>query len=241
MTLDHFKIRSKVYAKVLSRWVLIAALVFSATMSGGVYITNHLLTKIYSATASFRVRPLTVHPEAYSGWSLSTPQSRAIEADLVSVESPEVLKTVVSNLDLDQVWAERVYKRSEPLSTDEAVHYLASNLKPNFKHDSNVVAVTALSDDPKEAAAIANEVARVNVSLANADSSTSSRPREGSVVQITEMASIPKEASHPNRRFCFALTAAIAGMLSVMVASCVEVCMLIARAEANSGDVLPPR
>ncbi len=241
MTVDHFKIRSKVYAKVLSRWVLIAALVFSATMTGGIYITDHVVTKVYSATASFRVRPLSVHPEAYSGWTLSTPQSRAIEADLVSVESPEVLKAVVSNLDLDQVWAERVYKRSEPLSDEEAVHYLASNLEPKFKHDSNIVAVTAMSDDPREAAAIANEVARVNVAMANGVETIASKPRDGGVVQITEMAVIPKDASHPNRRFCFALTAAIAGMLSVMVASAVEVCMLIARAEANSAELLPPR
>ncbi len=130
---DHFKLRSQRYATVLIRWVLVASLVFVATMSGGFYITNHLLTKVYTATASIKVESQAASTEAYSGWAFSSPQSRAIREELESIESPEVLQAVVSGLGLDKAWAERVFNRSEPLTSDEAVHYLKTQPGSQFQ------------------------------------------------------------------------------------------------------------
>jgi capsular polysaccharide biosynthesis protein len=230
---DHFKVRSKVYATVAIRWALIVGLVFSAVMASGVYITNHVLARIYSATAVLQVQTQSASAEAYSGWTFSSPQSRAIQAELESIESPEIMHAVINSLALDRVWAERIFDRSDPLSSSEAVHYLESHLRLNFKHDAKVVEVTALSDDPNEAAEIANEVADFyKVSRAALPAGT---------VKITSLAEVRLETSTPNRRFCYAITAGIAGMLAVMIASSVEICLLIARAEAASGDLQPPR
>jgi capsular polysaccharide biosynthesis protein len=244
MTDEHFKTRSKRYATVVIRWVLVSAMVFVATMASGIYVTNHLLVKVYSATASMQIPTQVVNSEAYGGWAFSSPQSRALEAELENVESPEILESVVNDLGLDKAWAERVFNRSDPLTQDEAVHYLKSHLRPKFKHDSNVVEVTALSDDPKEAAQIANEVVMLYKETHNAKGTVvADAPGKGKpgAVQITAQAEVPFEPTIPNKHFCFGVAAALGGMLSVMIASAIEVCLLIARAEEASREMTPNR
>jgi capsular polysaccharide biosynthesis protein len=244
---EHFKLRSKVYAKVVSRWLLVTALVFCAVMAGGIYITDHLLAKVYSATATLQVQTHGASAEAYSGWAFSSPQSRAVQAELESIESPEILRGVITDLALDKAWGERIFDRSDPLTADDSLHYLKSHLRLKFKHDSKVVEVTALSDDPKEAAQIANEVvdqykvSRATLAREEALSPGDTPALSPGTVKITSRAQVPSEPSAPNRRFCYAISAGIAGMLAVMIASAMEVCLLIARAEAASGELAPPR
>ena len=249
MTDEHFRIRFKRYASVVIRWLVVSSFVFIATMAGGIYVTNHVLARVYSATASLQVQGQIVGQQAYSGWAVSSPQSRAVEAEFESIESPQILREVVSNLSLDRAWADRVYRQSDPLTTDEALHYLESHLRLTFRHESNVVEVTALSDDPLEAANIANNVVDLYKqtrdnrnpleSVANAQASTGSA--QTGAVQITARAPIPTEPTSPNKRFCYALSAGLAGLMSVMVASALEVCLLISRAEIASQEMLAGR
>ena len=103
---DHTKIRTMRYAAVLSRWLILAALVFTAAAAGGIYVTNHLLAKIYSATAVIEVRALSKTPEQYSGWAFATSQDRAFKAEFETIESPQVLSGVVNGLDLGRVWGQ---------------------------------------------------------------------------------------------------------------------------------------
>ncbi len=237
---EHFKIRSKRYATVVSRWLLIAALVFAAIMTSGVYITDHVLTRVYSATAALQVQTPAENAVAYSGWAFPTPQSRTVQAELESVESPEILQAAVSGLSLDKAWATRVFDRSDPLTSDEALHYLKSHLRPKFKHNTNVIEVTALSDDPKEASEIANEIAAL-YQAAHAGPVGKAAAASPNTVKILSQATIPLEPTAPNKRFCYAITAAIAGMLGVMIASSVEICLLIARAEEASRELTPAK
>jgi uncharacterized protein involved in exopolysaccharide biosynthesis len=244
---DDFKIRSKRYATVVIRWGLVSALIFTALLSGGIYVTNHLLTKIYSATAAVQIQTPAGNTETYSGWAFSSPQRQAIEAELANIESPEILRTVISDLGLDKAWAERVYHRSDPLSADEALRYLTSHLHPKFKHDSRVVEVTALSDDPQEAAQIANKVvelykgSRALLAREAALAPDGAAALAPGTVKITSRASVPTEPTSPNKRMCYAISAGFAAMLGVMVASSIEVCLLIARAEAAQNELTPPR
>jgi capsular polysaccharide biosynthesis protein len=179
--------------------------------------------------------------------AFASPQNSGISAELDSIESPELLQGVVSTLSLDKAWAARVFERSDPLTTEEAVQYLTSHLRLKFKHDANVVEVTAMSDDPAEAAAIANQVAEDYEALRQHEAAD----RPGSVQMATDSASgevkiksraeVPTLPTHPNKRFCYAVAAGLGGMLSVMVASAVEVCLLIARAEDAARELLPSR
>jgi capsular polysaccharide biosynthesis protein len=241
MTDEHFKVRTKRYASVFIRGLVVATAIFIATMALGIYITNQVLAKVYSATATIRVQGHNVAAEAYSGWAFSSPQSRAVEAELETLESPELLHSVISALALDKAWADRIFGQSDPLTTEQALRYLESHLRLTFKHDSNVVEITALSDDPREAAQIANNLAglyKLSRDDRNNESASLSAPVAGQAVQILSRAEVPAEPSSPNKRFCYALSAAIAGMLSVMVASSLEICLLISRAEAATRDML---
>jgi capsular polysaccharide biosynthesis protein len=186
-----------------------------------------------------------VTAETYSGWAFSSPQSRAVEAELESIESPEILRGVISDLSLDKTWAERIFHQSDPLTTEEAQHYLESHLRPNFKHDSNIVEITALSDDPKEAAQIANEVVELYkvahdpraAAAAAPFVQDSTRATQSSAIKVTAPAEVPFEPTLPNKRLCYGLAAALGGMLSVMIASSIEICLLIARAEAAAVEL----
>lgn len=252
---EHLRIRALRYATVIGRWLLVAAVVFAGTMASGIYVTDHLLPKVYSATATLQVQPPPASSEVYSGWTFSSPQSRAIAAELESIESPEILLAVVTDFQLDRVWSDRVFGRSDPLTSEEAVRYLASHLRLNFKHGTNVVQVTALSDDPKEAAMIANAVVnRYKLSReSDAPLSGGEAPKPPPVdgwtvagspsgnVRVLSEAVAPTEPSRPNKRYCYAISAGVAGMLGVMVASALEVCLLIARAEAAAAELPPAR
>jgi capsular polysaccharide biosynthesis protein len=157
------------------------------------------------------------------------------------------LHTVINRLALDKVWAGRIFERSDPLSAEEAEHYLERHLRPKFKHDSDTIEVTALSDDPDEAAQIANDVVEEYQAVRDREGaeslagSTKGSDAAKDHVVITSRAVVPTVPTHPDRRFCYAIAAALGGMLSVMVASAIEVCLLIARAEEAAREMLPPR
>jgi capsular polysaccharide biosynthesis protein len=177
--------------------------------------------------------------QTYSGWAFSSPQGRAVEAEFESIESPEILRGVIGTLHLDQVWAERIFKQTDPLTSDAALHYLEGHLKLTFKHESNVVEVTALSDDPKEAARIADDIVELYKETRDGrpGEATGALPGAG-VVAIIARAAIPAEPDSPNKRFCYAVSAGLAGLLSVMIASAIEIGLLITRAEAASQEML---
>jgi capsular polysaccharide biosynthesis protein len=239
MTEEHFRVRTKRYASVVLRWIAVLALTFVATLAGGIYVTNHILSKVYSATASMQLQAPLPGQQTYGGWAISSPQSRAVEAEFESIESPEILRGVISSLDLDQVWAERIFKQTEPLTTDEALHYLESHVQPTFKHESNVVEVTVLSDDPREAARIANSIVELykQTREGRPGGDIGTAPSGGSVA-IVSRATTPTEPTSPNKHFCYALSAGLAGLLSVMIASSIEIGLLITRAEAASQEML---
>jgi capsular polysaccharide biosynthesis protein len=235
---DHLKSRTKRYLVVLSRWIIVAAFVFVATIAGGIYVTDNVLTKVYAATAVMEVEPQPANPPEETGSAFSTPQGQAVEAEFESIESPQVLQAVVTDLELDRIWAERLFKKSEPLPAEEALHHLESNLRLNFKHGTNIVEVRATSDDPKEAADIANAVVNSYKTERDLQSQSATKTAIGPV-QILARATTPESPARPNKRMCYAITAGIAGLLGVMIASSVEVCMLIARAEESARDLEP--
>jgi uncharacterized protein involved in exopolysaccharide biosynthesis len=161
---DHFKIRAQRYVSVIARWVIVAAFVFSLTMYIGVYITDNVLAKTYSAKASITVKPTGTLDSTTSG-----PVATDFQAEFDVLESPDVLQPIITDLGLDKVWAERVLKTSEPLSMEESLHYLEKNLHLNYKRGTNSTEIIVTSDDPKEAAQIANAIAEKYKTLRDAE------------------------------------------------------------------------
>jgi uncharacterized protein involved in exopolysaccharide biosynthesis len=236
--IDSFDSRTKRYVVVTCRALTTGALVFVATLAAGLYFTENVLTKTYSATAVMEIQPKGSVPAEGTEWAFASPGSKVMEAELESIESPEVLRAVITNLGLERTWAERLFKRSDPLDAVEAMHHLESSLRLNFKHGTNVVEVRATSDDPKEASEIANAVVNA-YKIAHEPQGESADGKPSLPVQILAQATIPEEPSRPNKRLCDGIAFAVAAMLSVMIASALEVCMLIARAEETARELEP--
>jgi len=230
--------RTQRYVAIVLRSVITAAVVFVGAMAAGVYVTNNVLTKVYFAKATMEVQPEAVHPEAASDRPMASLRSPSTEVELESIESPEVMRKVVSTLGLDKAWGERLDSSSEPLAEEDAVRLLRDHLKPNFKHGTNVIEVRASSDDPEEAAAIANAVVDAYQATRNAHAPPGAEAA-ASPVKILARADVPTEPSRPIKRICYATSAAVAALLSVLITCSLEGCMLIARAGETARELAP--
>jgi uncharacterized protein involved in exopolysaccharide biosynthesis len=151
------------YLTVILRWLLITFVVFVLTVLGGGYITNNWLQKVYTATARIQIRPMGViglprpdpnfHPAAF-------------QAEFEFMQSPDFLLPVIYDLGLDKAWAKRVDQSGvdalsspDALLPQDALAYMHKILKLDFVRGTNIINITASSDVPKEAAAIANAIA----------------------------------------------------------------------------------
>lgn len=146
--------RLKRYAAVITRWAIITFVVFVITLWTGKYITENLLWKRYTATAEIEVLKVT------GGQFDHTIDENYFESEYENLRSPDLLKPVIEQLGLDQAWAKRVYKSDEErLSMQEALAYMGHNLKIEHVSGGHIIKINFRSDDPKEAAAIANGLA----------------------------------------------------------------------------------
>jgi uncharacterized protein involved in exopolysaccharide biosynthesis len=149
---EHFRSRTQRYLAVILRVAIIAVVVFALTTFIGGTIIDNVLTRIYTAKATIAVKP-RISLDSVSG------ADAEFSADFQVIESPDVLQPVITDLSLDRIWAERVFRTGEPLAADDALKYLEKNLHLNYKHGTDVVEILVTSDDPKEAADMANDIA----------------------------------------------------------------------------------
>ncbi|MEJ0000898.1 MAG: hypothetical protein WDO13_18065 [Verrucomicrobiota bacterium] len=238
----HNQHRARRYLTIVVRWLALAAGVFAATLASGIFITDHLLQKGYTATAVLEVSPRS---PAHGAAQATGAPATEFHAEFQIIESPEILKAVIDDLDLRQAWAQRVFHgREAQLTSDEALAYLTRVLRVENKRGTNLVKVTAYSDDPHEAAAIANAIADRYKMVRDLDAARLTGPGGGQVqspVCVVTRAEAPAEPTKPNKRFYYGVSAAVAGVLSVMVASSVEVILLIVRASRTAeAEPLPP-
>ena len=136
------------YVTVIARWILVTGSVFGVTFFAGSYITEHCLTKYYSATAQIEIRD-----------AASTPGGIP-PAELETILSAEVLLPVIKDLSLDTEWNRRIFKSQESAPTDlETVSQMDKMLRVAATHGTDIVNITVIDDVPTEAADIANAIA----------------------------------------------------------------------------------
>jgi capsular polysaccharide biosynthesis protein len=214
------------YLTVIFRWLLIAFVVFALANLIGLYITDHILPKVYTATAQIQI--------------VANPQSSdaPFQAELETMESPDFLRPVINDLDLDGAWAKRVYKsQQELLPAAEALAYLHHILKIDVVRGTNIITITAASDEPKEAADIANAIAdRYQAARGNEVRQRNSLEPTESPVRIVSHAEPPTVPSKPNKAFNLIVTNVVAGFLSIMAASFVEMIFLFLRAGERTNN-----
>jgi len=77
------------------------------------------------------------------------------------LQSKSVLYQVITNLDLNRRWGEKF--KEDTLGTELTYAMLKGRLKIRQSPDSGIIEIRVQSDDPAEAAAIANAIARVRL------------------------------------------------------------------------------
>ena len=142
------KSRFQRYVTVIARWLLVTGSVFSVTFFTGNYITDHCLTKYYSATAQIEIR------------DAAATEGGIPPAELETILSAEVLLPVIKDLSLDTEWNRRIFKSPESTPTDlETISQMDKMLRVAATHGTDIVNITVIDDVPTEAADIANAIA----------------------------------------------------------------------------------
>jgi uncharacterized protein involved in exopolysaccharide biosynthesis len=115
-------------------------------------------SNVYSATAEIEVLPrggARLEP----GTNIPIPPTeKEWQHEFEVVESPYLLRQVISGLNLDEIWAKRL-NRSSTLSMDDALKFFRSRLKLDGKPGTWIFCITVKEETPREAAEIANAIA----------------------------------------------------------------------------------
>jgi capsular exopolysaccharide synthesis family protein len=148
------------YFKVIRNRLWVIFTIFVLTVASGEYVTEWVLPKIYTASAQIQIRPegnkSTTGIDGQQADRQFDPT--AFQAEFEILQSPDVLLPIISDLQLDQKWAHRA-KRTEKLAPLDALAVMKNSLKLDLKRGTNIVDITTSSEDPQEAADIANAVA----------------------------------------------------------------------------------
>lgn len=142
----------------------------------------------------------------------SNPNSISIEAQVIL--SREVLTQVVNRLNLNEVWGRR-YFNDELIKTDESLKILISRLSVSPIRNTTLIGINSYSDNPREAALIANAVADAYQSFKN---KKQQQVESVGSVQIVDRAQPPLRPFKPNRPLNIALGALLGSFLGAVSA-----------------------
>jgi uncharacterized protein involved in exopolysaccharide biosynthesis len=79
----------------------------------GDYVTNEVLPKVYMATAQIQIRSdriTVITPIGPDGKTDEGIDSSQLQAEYEIMQSADVLLPIITDLQLDKIWAKRVYK-----------------------------------------------------------------------------------------------------------------------------------
>jgi succinoglycan biosynthesis transport protein ExoP len=150
------------YFKVLRSRFWVIFTIFLLTVLSGAYVTEEVLPKIYEASTQIQIKPRgIVDVSTLDRTDTESPlDSTNFQAEFEIMQSPKVLLPVITNLGLDKKWASTVFhSNAEKITSLEALGYLSGILHIDYKRGTNLVTIAVSSEDPKEAAQIANAVA----------------------------------------------------------------------------------
>jgi succinoglycan biosynthesis transport protein ExoP len=151
------------YFRIIRNRLWVIFTIFALTMVTGIYVTEQVLPKTYTATAQIRIQSSQILVTPSIGGSDSSFErpidSQEFQTEYERITSPAVLDQVINKLGLDKIWAKRVYKsNTDALPMQDARSYLKSVLTVNFHHGTSLVEIAARSEVPQEAQDIANGV-----------------------------------------------------------------------------------
>jgi succinoglycan biosynthesis transport protein ExoP len=152
------------YFKIIRNRLWVIFTILTLTVLSGIYVTNEVLPKIYSATAQIQIRPRgeTVISPLGNGDGQMEKGFNPIDfqAEFTIMQSADVLMPIITSLQLDKTWAKREYHSNlEALPPQDAMAYMLKNLRLDPGRGSDIINITVSSDVPKESEDLANAVA----------------------------------------------------------------------------------
>jgi capsular exopolysaccharide synthesis family protein len=142
---------------IRSRKEIVLAVLFLVVITGTAY--TFTLPKIYAAMARIEVNNDSVEIDPFnpaaSGARGYDPYFLRTQFEII--QSKPILYDVINRLNLQEVWG----KGGEKIPKEVAYKILLSSLNVSQYRDTNLIALSAKRQDPKEAARIANELADV--------------------------------------------------------------------------------
>jgi capsular polysaccharide biosynthesis protein len=151
--------RIKQYLIVISRGVLVVLGVFFLILFSGIYVIDHVLPAPYSATSLIEVKPREVADSGTDSKQPVADNSGSWKAEAEVMKSPHLLWPVIQKLDLEKSWKDQLPpSKGDRESANEAITHLQEILKIEPKRGTDILQITASSDQPEESADIANAV-----------------------------------------------------------------------------------
>ncbi len=149
------------YFKVIRNRLWVIFTIFCLTVSSGYYVTNYVLQKVYTATSEIKILPREMTP-------IATPSNQKTVAEIGPQEfqnefevitSPDVLSPIITDLQLDKVWAKRFKSAYDALPMQDALGYMNAILHLDYKRGTSIITITVQGELPEECSKIANAVA----------------------------------------------------------------------------------
>jgi uncharacterized protein involved in exopolysaccharide biosynthesis len=141
----------------LSVFFTVFTIVFLLVLIVSVVIT-FILPETYSSTARIKVESDPVPPVTASDSKVFFSDPYFVQTTFEIMQSQVVLSDVIARLDLNAKWGKK-YNAGEKLKTDETMAILKGDMMLTPVRNTKLIAITVYSDDPKEAAQIANAIA----------------------------------------------------------------------------------
>jgi len=149
------------YFRIIRNRLWVIFTIFALTLISGIYVTEQVLPRTYTATATIKIQSSQNHTAVGTlNESIERPMdSVEFQTQYTIMHSSQVLLPVVRSLHLDKVWAKRIYKLpSGSIPETDAVNRLSGMVSIVYTHGTNLVDVTVRSEVPQEAADIANSL-----------------------------------------------------------------------------------
>ena len=134
----------------------VAMVVFLLTLGTSIVIT-FLLPESYSSKTRIKVEQ-DADQTVNNNFGSTSFDPYFIQTTFEIMQSEVVLSNVIASLDLNDNWGKK-FNHGEPLKTSETMEILKNSMVLNPVRNTKLITITVYSDDPKEAAQIANAMA----------------------------------------------------------------------------------
>jgi polysaccharide biosynthesis transport protein len=150
------------YFKIIRNRLGVIFTIFTLTFVSGFYVTNYILPKIYSASAQIQINASRVQDVQGIGGIDKTDKiidANTLQSEFTIMQSSDVLAPIITDLQLDKIWAKRFKMGIDAMSSQDALAYMNKVLKIDVTRGTNIINISASSEVAKESADIANAVA----------------------------------------------------------------------------------